>query len=150
MIIRISLLVTAFFTALATYGEPLADTQENLTGTWIVDTAVIKNTIDGVSVTRIYIADDTTVTFVRRPQKITVAAGRIVFEYSGISESGTCTIDGDRLLAGFSTHIAEYRYRLTGQGKMELYCTVHYVIDGRYQAEDQCAFKCRAVSETEN
>ncbi|MDR1340152.1 MAG: hypothetical protein LBK58_08890 [Prevotellaceae bacterium] len=151
MIIKNSLLLTALFTVLAVYGKRSPDdTQKNLTGTWIADTAIIKKTLDGVSATRIYLAGDTAVTFAARPQKITVSADRIVFEYSGISESGTCSIEGNRLLAEFPTHVAEYRYSLTGQGKLELYCTVQYVIDGKHRAEEQCIFKCRAISETDN
>jgi hypothetical protein len=145
------LLLMALFAALTVYGKKTqTDTQKNLTGTWIVDTTVIKKTVDSISTTKTYLAGDTAVTFVRRPLKITVTAEEIVFEYPDMTQSGTYTVEGNKLLVEFPTHRAEYRYSLLKSGKLELYCTAKYVIDGEHQAEEQCTFKCRAVSKTEN
>jgi hypothetical protein len=152
VMIRNSLfLLVAFFAALTVYGKKTqTETQENLTGIWIVDTTIVKQTVDSVSTTKTYLAGDTAVTFVQRPQKITVTANRIVFKYSKGTRSGTYTVEGNKLLVRFMTHLAEYRYSLIEPGKLELYHTAQYVIDGEHQAEEQCIFKCEAVSETEN
>jgi hypothetical protein len=153
------LLLTALFAALTVYGkktpidvsvEANRTGQQNLTGTWIIDTTVIKQTVDGVSTTKIYLAGDTAVTFVRRPGKIIITADEIVFEYPDGNQSGTYTVEGNKLLAMFPTHGAEYQFDLTEPEKLQLFYTAKYVIDGEHQAEEQCIFKGRAESGTEN
>jgi hypothetical protein len=148
------LFFVAFCAALTAYGKK-TPTQasfaglENITGTWIIDTTVIKQTVDSVSTTKTYLAGDTAFTFVRRPLKIIISASEITFEYADWSNSGAYTVEGNRLLVDFPTHRAEYRYSIES-GKLQLYYTAKYVIDGEHQAEEQCNFKGRAAQETEN
>jgi hypothetical protein len=142
------LFLIAFCAALTAYGQKTPtnasfEGQKNITGTWIIDTTIIKQTVDGVHTTKAYIARDTAFTFVKRPLKIIISASEITFEYADWSNSGTYTVEGNRLLVGFPTHRAEYRYSIES-GKLQLYHTVEYVIDGEHQAEEQCNFKGRA------
>jgi hypothetical protein len=124
--------------------------QDNLTGTWIIDTTIIKQTIDSVSTTKTYLAGDTAATFVKRPQKIIITADEITFVYPDWIQSGGYTVDGNKLLVSFPTHVAEYSYSTIESGKLQLYRTVKYVIDGEHQAEEQCNFKCKTASEAED
>lgn len=151
------LLLIALCAALTVYGKKTPTDasvtgQDNLSGTWLVDTTVIKQTVDSVSNTKIYLAGDTAFTFVKRPYKIIITADEIIFEYVDMTQSGTYTVEGNKLLVGFPTHLAEYQYSLIEQGKLQLYYTAQYVIvdDTGHQAEEQCIFKCRTVSEIEN
>jgi hypothetical protein len=117
-----------------------------LHGTWIIDTTVIKQTVDSVSTTKSYLAGDTAVTFVRRPLQIIISTDEIEFVYPDMTESGTYTLENEKLSVGFPTHGAEYKYFLIKPDKLHLYYSVKYVIDGEHQAEEQCIFKSSTVS----
>jgi hypothetical protein len=148
----------AFFAALTVFGKncSIANSIEQKklpAGTWIIDTTIVKQTIDSVSTTtKIYLAGDTAVTFVQRPSKITVTADGIDFEYATGTQSGTYTVEGNKLFVEFPTHLVEYQFELSESGKLLLYYTAKYTIitDETHQAEEQCTFKGRIISETEN
>jgi hemin uptake protein HemP len=149
-------LLIALVAALTVYGKKTTTEtsfmeKENLAGTWIIDTTIIKQTVDSVSNTKTYLAGDTAVTFVKRPLKVIITDDEITFEYAdGEIQSGTYTVDDNKLLVGFPTHGAIYQFDVTEAGKLQLFYTAEYVIDGEHQAEEQCVFKGRATSETEN
>jgi hypothetical protein len=116
-----------------------------LQSTWIIDTTIVKHTIDGVATTKTYLVSDTAVTFVQRPQKIIITADSINFMYPCKTVSGIYTVEEDKLFTEFPTHRAEYRYILIKPDKLQLYYIARYVIDGICQAEEQCIFKGRNV-----
>jgi hypothetical protein len=120
--------------------------QNHLTGTWVIDSTVVKQTIDSVFVTtKVYPASDTAKSFVQRPEKITFAANQVTFEYAKRTVSARYTINGDTLQVAFPTHIADYQYTLE-QGKLQLNQTTKYRIVSNkktQQVEEQYIFKGR-------
>jgi hypothetical protein len=144
-------LLMTLLATLTVYGKDASFMgQDNLTGTWIIDTTIIKQTVDGVSTIKTYLAGDTAVTFVQRPLKIIITADEITFVYPAGIQKGRYTIDSNKLLIDLPGRIAEYQYILIDSNKIQLHYTIQYVIDGVHQAEEQCNFKGKIVSEIEN
>ena len=113
---------------------------QDLTGTWVINNTVVKQTIDGITNTRSYAANDQTDCYVICPRKIVFVNQQATFELrDGSQESGGYQLQGNQLMWEIPAARYTYQCKLQG-GIIQLDYEIEYVIDGVRKAKEQCTF----------
>jgi hypothetical protein len=123
------------------------DPDNALIGTWVIDTTVVKQTIDSVSVITVYLVGDTATTYLKRPLKMSFTASQITFDYTEKTESRAYSINGNNIIVNLITHGATYQYNIDKSDRIQFVCNVGYwghEGDTMFWIEEEYTFKGRA------
>jgi hypothetical protein len=123
------------------------DPNNALIGTWVIDTTVVKQTIDSVSVITVYPAGDPATTHLNRPYRMIFTDSTVLLDYATWAELAEYSIDGNNINVNFITHIANYQYSIDESDRIQFVRNVGYwghEGNTMFWIEEEYTFKGRA------
>jgi hypothetical protein len=123
------------------------DPDNSLIGIWVIDTTIVKQTIDSVSVITGYPFGDTATTYLKRPWKMTFTADTVIFNDITHGELCAYSINGNNILVDFITHGGAYQYSIDESGRIQFVRNIGYwghEGDTMFWIEEEYTFKGRA------